>query len=130
MEMALSYYNLIPETVYTITLSVSTHETNHFNTDFGKFVYRHIKPQLMFGYRLVDYNGRSFKIAEPEKAILDFFYLNAGLNREDDFTGLRFNGEEFKEQSDMDKLQRYLAAFTNKRLKKRFNKFLIYINYD
>jgi predicted transcriptional regulator of viral defense system len=129
MEMALSHYNLIPETVYSIT-SVSSLKTNHFNTGFGKFVYRHIKPQLMFGYRLVDYQGHSFKIAEPEKAVLDFFYLNTGLNKKDDFAGLRFNGEEFKVQTDKDKLQKYLVTYANKRLEKRFNKFLMYINYD
>ncbi len=129
MEMALSYYNLIPETVYAIT-SVSSRKTNRFKTDFGEFSYRHIKPQLMFGYRLASYNGYSLKIAEPEKAILDYFYLNTGLSTEDDFAGLRFNDEEFREHTDKDKLQRYLVAFTNKRLEKRLNKFLTQINHD
>ena len=129
LEMALSYYNLIPETVYAIT-SVSSRKTNRFKTDFGEFFYRHIKPQLMFGYKLVSYNGYNFKIAEPEKAILDYFYLNKGVSTEDDFAGLRFNDEEFREQTDKDKLQRYLVAFTNKRLEKRFDRFLMHINHD
>jgi predicted transcriptional regulator of viral defense system len=129
MEIALAHYNMIPEAVYGIT-SVSSRKTNHFVTDFGEFIYQHIKPQLIFGYRLVSYRGHKFKIAEPEKAILDYFYLHAHLNMEDDFSGLRINGEEFKEQIDMDKLQRYLAAFDNKRLEKRINRFLKHINYD
>ena len=84
----------------------------------------------MFGYKLVSYNGYNFKIAEPEKAILDYFYLNKGVSTEDDFAGLRFNDEEFREQTDKDKLQRYLVAFTNKRLEKRFDRFLMHINHD
>jgi predicted transcriptional regulator of viral defense system len=129
LEMALSHFNLIPEAVYGLT-SVSSRKTNHFKTDFGEFIYRHIKPQLMFGYQLINYDGQNFKIAEPEKAILDYFYLNADLNAAEDFDGLRFNGNEFREQTDKDKLQSYLITFGNKRLEKRFNKFLKYINYD
>lgn len=129
MEMALSHYNLIPETVYTIT-SISSLKTNRFKTDFGEFFYRHIKPQLMFGYRLVRYNGYNLKIAEPEKAILDYFYFNKSIITEDDFAGLRFNEEEFKELADKNKLQRYLIAFANKQLEKRFNIFLRYLYND
>lgn len=129
MEIALAHYNLIPEAVYGIT-SVSSRKTNHFVTAFGEFIYRQIKPQLMFGYRLVSYRNHNFKIAEPEKAILDYFYLNAQLNAEEDFAGLRINGEEFKEQTSTDKLQRYLTAFDNKRLEKRIKRFLEYVNHD
>lgn len=129
MEIALAHYNLIPEAVYGIT-SVSSRKTNHFVTAFGEFIYHQIKPQLIFGYRLVSYRSHNFKIAEPEKAILDYFYLNTHLNREEDFAGLRINGEVFKEQTSIDKLQRYLAAFDNKRLEKRINRFLKHVNHD
>ncbi len=129
LEMALSHYNLIPEAVYGIT-SVTSRKTNRFKTDFGEFIYRHIKPQVMFGYQLVTYSSQIFKIAEPEKAILDYFYLNTDLHAAEDFSGLRFNSEEFKEQTDRDKLRSYLIAFDNKRLETRFSKFLKYINHD
>lgn len=129
MEMALAHYHLIPESVYGIT-SVSSRKTNHFVTSFGEFFYHHIKPQLLFGYRLLDYRGHNYKIAEPEKAILDYLYLNAQMNTEDDFAGMRINGEEFCEQTNIDKLERYLAAFENKRLEKRIHLFLKHINHD
>lgn len=129
MEMALAHYHLIPESVYGIT-SVSSRKTNHFVTSFGEFFYHHIKPQLLFGYRLLDYRGHNYKIAEPEKAILDYLYLNAQMNTEDDFAGMRINGEEFCEQTNIDKLERYLAAFENKRLEKRIHRFLKHINHD
>jgi len=129
MEMALSYYNLIPEAVYGIT-SVSTRKTNNFRTELGEFSYRHVKPALMFGYKFISHQDRNIKVAEVEKAVLDFFYLNPHLEKEDDFEGLRFHSGEFKAQSDKNKFQGYLAAFGNKELEKRFKKFLKHIKYD
>jgi predicted transcriptional regulator of viral defense system len=129
MEMALSYYNLIPEAVYGIT-SVSTRKTNDFRTELGEFSYRHIKPALMFGYKLISHKDYNIKVAEMEKAILDFFYINPHLEKENDFAGLRFNSDEFDAQADKNKIKNYLAAFSNKKLEKRFNIFLKYINND
>ena len=129
LEMALSHYSLIPESVYGIT-SVATRKTNHFLSDYGEFIYRHIKPQLMFGYALIGYQGQTYKIAEVEKAILDYFYLNPHLSSEHDFDGLRFNADEFGRQANRNKLRSYLNAFGNKSLTKRVNKFLRHIHYD
>lgn len=129
LEMAMSHYSLIPESVYGIT-SVATRKTNHFLSDYGEFIYRHIKPQLMFGYALIGYQGQTYKIAEVEKAILDYFYLNPHLSSEHDFDGLRFNADEFGRQADRNKLRSYLNAFGNKSLTKRVNKFLRHIHYD
>ena len=129
LEMAMSHYSLIPESVYGIT-SVATRKTNHFQSDYGEFMYRHIKPQLMFGYALIGYQGQTYKIAEVEKAILDYFYLNPHLSSEHDFDGLRFNADEFGRQADRNKLRSYLNAFGNKSLTKRVNKFLRHIHYD
>lgn len=129
LEMALAYYNLIPEAVYGIT-SVASRKTNYFKTDFGEFIYRHIKPQLMFGYKLIGYQGKIFKLAEAEKAVLDFFYLNTHIEAKEDFEGLRFNSEEFVENSDKNKFKDYLSAFENKKLAQRVNTFLRYIHYD
>lgn len=127
-EMALSYYGLIPESVYGIT-SAAANKTNHFKTEIGEFIYRHIKPELMFGYKIISFGEVSFKMAEIEKAILDFFYINAHLKTEADFTELRVNAEEFKARVDGEKLKKYLNSFNNKSLERRVNKFLKYINY-
>ncbi|MHA1754814.1 MAG: type IV toxin-antitoxin system AbiEi family antitoxin domain-containing protein [Candidatus Odinarchaeia archaeon] len=128
LEMAFSYYNLIPESVYGIT-SVTSQKTNNFETSSGKFIYRHIKPELIFGYKLIRYRNRNFKIAEIEKALLDYFYLNPQLKSEDDFIGVRFNIEEFKNKASKEKINRYLKAFNNKSLEKRIKRFLKYIDY-
>ena len=127
-EMALSSYGLIPESVYGIT-SATANKTNRFKTEVGEFIYSHLKPELMFGYELVTLGGASYKMAEVEKAILDFFYINSHLQTVADFSELRINKEEFKARISDQKLMKYLVAFHNKRLESRVKKFLKYINY-
>ncbi|MCJ7525291.1 MAG: hypothetical protein MUP71_08725, partial [Candidatus Aminicenantes bacterium] len=73
-EMALSYYGLIPESVFGIT-SASTRKTSRFSTTLGEFLYRTIQPRLFFGFEIRRHGGKTFKIAQPEKAFLDFLYI-------------------------------------------------------
>ena len=74
-EMALANYGLIPEAVYGIT-SATANKTNRFKTKIGEFIYRHLKPELIFGYRLEAAGGAVFKIAAIEQAALYFFIDN------------------------------------------------------
>lgn len=127
-EMAFSYYGLIPEAVYGIT-SATSQKTNRFKTDFGEFIFHRLKPDLMYGYALVRYQNHHFKIAEIEKALIDYFYINPCLKSENDFAEIRFNSEEFKLKANKEKLNKYLEAFGNKSLAHRINKFLKYIAY-
>jgi len=128
LEMAFSYYNLIPEAVYGIT-SVTSQKTNNFKTGLGEFMYSHVKPELMFGYNLVRYGIYNFKIAEIEKTLLDYLYLNPQIKTRDGFASIRFNDEIFKDNSDKNKLLSYLKIFNNKSLTKRLEGFLKHINY-
>lgn len=127
-EMAFSYYGLIPEAVYGIT-SATSQKTNRFKTDLGEFIYCRLKPDLMFGYILVRYQDHYFKIAEIEKALIDYLYINHHLKSENDFAEIRFNSEEFKLKANKKKLNKYLEVFDNKSLVKRVNMFLNYIKY-
>lgn len=127
-EMALSYYGLIPEAVYGVT-SATSQKTNRFKTDFGEFIFHRLKSDLMFGYAIVEYQNQHFKIAEIEKALIDYFYINSHLKSENDFAEIRFNSEEFRLKADKEKLNKYLEAFGNKSLSKKVNKFLKYIKY-
>lgn len=126
-ETALSYYNLIPEGVYSIT-SATSKKTFDFSTPISKFIYRKIKPELMFGYKIVSYKNHNFKIAEIEKVLLDYLYINPHLKIKADFEGLRFNVDMFKEKASQDKIQKYLKVFNNKSLAKRIQNFLAYVN--
>lgn len=128
LEMALSFYNLIPEGVYEIT-SVTSQKTNKFNTGIGRFTYKHIKPELMFGYELQEYDGHKYVMAEIEKAVLDYLYLKPTMKDEKDFKGLRFNADEFKKKADTNRLQRYAEAFHSKALLRRVSEFISYIEH-
>ncbi len=121
-ESALAYYRLIPEGVYTIT-SATTLKTHQFTTSLGAFTYRHLKPELMFGYRLVEAAGQRFKMAEPEKLLLDYMYLNTELQSANDFESLRINQAELRTLLNESRLIEYLALFENKALEKRVNTF-------
>jgi predicted transcriptional regulator of viral defense system len=129
LEKALKYYGLIPEEVFQIT-SVSTKKTVEFDTPIGNFGYRHISPKLFWGYKLVKMGNSKFLIADAEKAILDYLYLNPRLKAPDDFDGMRINTDSFGEYVDIKKFQKYLKAFNNKALAKRANTFLNTIQND
>jgi len=76
LESALGYYGLIPEAVADVT-SVTTKKTSRFTNPIGRFVYQRVKPDAFRGYRSYkDEAGLECLIAEPEKAVLDFLYLN------------------------------------------------------
>jgi predicted transcriptional regulator of viral defense system len=128
LEMAFSLYRLIPEGVYTVT-SVTSRKTSDFQTRRGNFSYRHIKPSLMFGYKLLEYGKHRFAVAEIEKAVLDYLYLNPHIRDAKDFDGLRLNASEFKEQANMTTFMNYLDAFDSKALSARAHNFIAYINH-
>jgi predicted transcriptional regulator of viral defense system len=127
MEYALSYYSLIPETVFWHT-SVTSKKTKKFTTSIGNFSYQKIKNNLFFGYKVIEFDKIAFKIAEPEKAILDFLYLRKDIATKDDFYELRINEERYKKIINQKKLNNYLKVFNSKKLSKRMkslNDFLI-----
>lgn len=75
LEQALGFYQIIPEKVTVIT-SVTTKKTKIFKNLVGSFEYRSIKEDLFFGFKKEIDNNQEFFIALPEKALLDYFYLN------------------------------------------------------
>jgi predicted transcriptional regulator of viral defense system len=127
LEMALSIYGLIPEAVYGAT-SVTSQITKTIKTPNGVLIYRHIKPELMFGYELKEHSDHYYQIAEVEKAVLDYLYINPKLDNTEAFSGIRFNVHQFKEKVDLEKFNKYLSAFNNKSFARRIKKFLTYIN--
>lgn len=125
-EAAWSYYGLIPESVYAVT-SASARKTYKFKTGIGDFIYRKIKSDLFFGYMLVRRGEKVFKMADIEKALLDYFYINPQIKTMDDFNELRVNIDELIKQLDEEKLLKYLGAFNHKALAKRVKLFLRFI---
>ena len=82
----------------------------------------------MFGYKLENFQNQNYKIAEIEKAVLDYLYINPQIQSDADFFELRFNSQEFLAKADMQKFNQYLKVFKNKSLEKRAEGFLNFIN--
>ena len=94
LEFALGFYGLIPEKVVAFT-SVTTKKTRTIKNPLGVFEYRSVKEGLFFGYRKELDLGQEFFIAMPEKALLDYFYLNAQFKgKPEGFDSLRLQNLE------------------------------------
>jgi len=78
LQTALFFHGMIsqiPETLY----AVSTAKTRKYRSQIGTFSIHHLEPQFFFGFELVGDNN--IKMATPEKALIDFFYLSPGKSR-------------------------------------------------
>jgi predicted transcriptional regulator of viral defense system len=106
LQVALAYYGLIPEYVPVVT-SVTTARPGRWETPLGVYEFRHVKTDLLAGYRLTDLDGgqKAF-VATPEKALLDLIYLQPGGDSPDYLRELRLqnldrlNPEELRRQAD------------------------------
>lgn len=126
MEYALNYYSLIPEAVFLFT-SITTKKTASFEASIGNFNYKSVKNSLFFGYVLKGQEKVKYKMAEPEKAILDFLYLRSDIKNENDIEELRINADVFREIISPDKLNEYLAVFQSPALTRKVSLLNEYI---
>lgn len=118
-ESALAYYQVNPESVLGVT-STSSRKTRQFDTRWGVFSYRSIKPGLMFGYQVIEKDQNiKYKIARLEKAVLDYLYWNPDLQSEDDFEGLRWNKDLISSLNLSLQFWKYLKLFDSKILDHR-----------
>ena len=75
---ALAFAGVIPEYVAEVT-SVTAGRPRLRHTPLGRFSFRHLKPQLLSGYRRADLgHGQRAFVASPEKALLDLIHLQPG----------------------------------------------------
>lgn len=109
---ALGYYGLIPERVVGYT-SICARVPRIFENAFGRFTYRHVKPSAFFGYRAIQTEGRKILIAEPEKALLDLWYLESGKWTPERMSEMRFQNWELV---DSERLQSYAVRFESPRI--------------
>lgn len=109
LETALSYYSIIPEIVYSIT-SITTKAKREFETFGISFTYTSIKREAYQGYTAKKEDGKTFFIAEPEKALADYLYLvSLGKKSWND----RFEAKNLSKE----KLAYYLDIFGRPKLK-------------
>jgi hypothetical protein len=109
--------------------SISSRKTEQFESTWGVFSYRSVKPQYMIGYQVMNIApGKKFKIACLEKALLDYLYLNSDIQSMADFAGLRWNKTHLSSLLDGTTFTRYVKIFEKKSLQNRVNQFMEYLN--
>jgi len=102
-QSALAHYGLIPEHV-PVTTSVTTGRPGHWDTPLGIYEFRHVKTDLLCGYRLTELSpGQRAFVASPEKALLDLIYLQPGGDSSHYLRELRLQNLD---RLDLDELQR------------------------
>ena len=110
---ALSLYGLIPDVVQLIT-SVTAGRPELLETALGIFEFRHIKPELLSGYRMIELgNDQQALVATPEKALLDMVYLTPGGDSSEYLRELRLQNLE---HLDIDELHRLVETFNTPKL--------------
>lgn len=108
LSSALSYYGMIPESVYAVT-SVTAKTTREFEADGTAYMYRTVKRGAFGGYKSAEIGGETVLIAEKEKALADYLYF-VFLKKERLNSRLNFSGLNVK------RFEEYLKSFKNKRL--------------
>ncbi len=118
LESALAHYGFIPEMVYA-QVCVTAKINRTFDNYFGHFIYRHVKKTLFWGYKSVFTENGGYLLAEPEKALLDYLYLNLKtINSPADIEAIRLNMAQLQEHMDEERFRKYLAVFGRKKLER------------
>lgn len=116
-QSALAHYGLIPEYV-PVTTSVTTARPARWDTPLGSFEFRHIKVDLLRGYRLTDLNNQQAFVAAPEKALLDLIHLQPRGDSPDYLRELRLQNLD---RLDMEELQRQADLAESPKLRRAAN---------
>lgn len=105
LAYALNYYQLFDQYSKTIA-SVSKKNNKRYNFDGHLYKFSKVKKEMYFGFTEERYDGKMIKIAEAEKALIDYLYLDNSFSSASlVFEKLRDNYQML----DLDKLQAYAA---------------------
>jgi predicted transcriptional regulator of viral defense system len=118
---ALSWFGVIPEKAELYT-AVSVRTTRSFKNSYGCFRYRHLKTDLFFGNRSEIILQGSVIIAEPEKALLDLWYLEKGEWPPERMESMRIDPDPVRK----DVLARYAGRFSSPRVERAVKAFFSY----
>jgi hypothetical protein len=118
-EYALSYYGLIPESVFTITSACwKSARQARFETPYGHYSYRQVK--LMDGFDRVEIGEENVFIATPEKALVDTWHWLPGPWTAERHAEMRYHDLE---QLDLDRLRHWAEAYQSPRLLRAIETF-------
>jgi len=116
-ETALSYYHLIPETVYSI-ISATSKASREWNMQNTNYVYRSIKKEAYAGYIIKTIENEQVLIATPEKALADYcYFIYLGKIKE-------WNSRLELKDINLKKVKEYLKLFNNRKIINFIKKYL------
>jgi predicted transcriptional regulator of viral defense system len=120
-QSALAWYGLIPE--YTpATTSVTTLRPDTWDSAFGRFIFRHVKVDFLFGYALVEVaQGQSAFVAQPEKALLDLIYLTPAGDAPSFLQELRLQNQD---RLDQQQLRRFAERTSSAKLQRAVSRVI------
>lgn len=99
LEYVLQQHGILTEITYPVT-AITIKNTRTVVNSLGTFVYRHIQPELYYGFQIMEAYGVPYAQASVAKALFDYLYLRplpADLEpqRYNLAEDLRLNVEEF-----------------------------------
>lgn len=107
LAQALNYYQMFDQ--YSTTMvSITTRQSKKYVFDDYTFKYAKVKASLYFGFTEKMVEGKIIRLAEAEKALLDYLYLSKG------FGGANLVFEKLKnyhQELNLDILQDYASRF-------------------
>ncbi len=78
LQSALFHHGMISQ-IPAVSYSVTTGRSKRFDFPQGAFSFHHVEADFFFGFE--NFQSSMIKMATPEKALLDFFYLSPGRSR-------------------------------------------------
>ena len=99
LEYVLQQHGILTEITYPVT-AITIKNTRTVVNSLGTFVYRHIQPDLYYGFQIMEAYGVPYAQASVAKALFDYLYLrllpaNLEPQRYNLAEDLRLNLEEF-----------------------------------
>ncbi len=108
LESALSYYDLIPEQTFA-AISVCSKPTRKYVVLRTSYVFRSVQPGFLTGYVVEKEMGFDVRIAEREKAAIDYLYFTI-IDRTVPLERLDLKGLDYK------KMYQYASLLKEERL--------------
>jgi hypothetical protein len=71
---------------------------------------------------------KKFKIACPEKTVLDYLYLNSEIQSVADFEGLRWNRAQLQTLLDRSVFSAFVNIYNKRALENRVNQFMEHLD--
>jgi predicted transcriptional regulator of viral defense system len=104
LQSVLAHFGLIPEAV-PVTTSVTSGRPGRWTTPLGTYDYRHLRRDLLFGFRrTLLAGGQEALLATPAKALLDLVYLEPDGDSPEYLAELRLQNMEGLDPAELRRL--------------------------